>query len=824
MNLCAAASAAAAARPELARPAARLASQCKIFETARGGTPAGAAVAAYAALAWLHTPWLRPYLQAGELALIQGSEVSSKTESGSTGTSGPAHSDPHFARFVGAGASPVAPAGLANPVTLGAMGTAGVSGRASVVDRPSYREFSHCNPRPTDGAASSPAPDVGSRPSGDSNCPIALWWASPFFNQIVDHKTRKQVESLSYGLPPIVLSKQADAIPSGPGRDAALATPVMRVVHADMIYRQHMSIPCRACAQGWCPIREYALVAAKCVLPFHVGLRPSSQVPFRPRAVAFGGAAVAELIHAEGMQIIYKELGAGISRPARPGEEFVVTCNAFVAYKAYFHPDADTLEQLARNGQIAEHAAALAARMMPQLVSAAAGKASISSRDFNAVISSFVTSRKARLVHDHRVLNQFLAGWKMRFPFFDEILSLIQPGGYITLRDWLSGFSNQASLPENDKYLAYNFAGCTFVKTVEAFGLMNACPNFALLSAEATAVAWRIIRSRPELVAAGAGTSTHVDDQVGTALTKEACDQVGSIIDQVIKGTGGNVNDKKTLPPSQQQVVHGVLINTADCTLSITLDKCYNYIVLMMIVLALDAAGISAPIDTLFKVVGRNTYVAGMLHGARLELGPQHRELQSKIERIRERERPEPLSTAARLSLEYFVKALGSKGGGVTPLSISPAASAAPGGVTFRSDSSGDNDKGFGGVLGPVALHGRFAIDCPDIGVFTILARELLSLYFVLAQFGPLLAGLTLRFGTDNDGLRSCIGTGFTADASCAPILRAILAMSAKHEIIILTSHYYREDNTVSDDISKSITFEAFLASLRPLKGYVFAV
>lgn len=125
-------------------------------------------------------------------------------------------------------------------------------------------------------------------------------------------------------------------------------------------------------------------------------------------------------------------------------------------------------------------------------------------------------------------------------------------------------------------------------------------------------------------------------------------------------------------------------------------------------------------------------------------------------------------------------------------------------------------------MLGPVVLQARYSPDCPPIETFTILVRELLALYVLLAQFGPLLAGFTLHFGSDSDDLRSCLGTGFTKDASCKPVLRAVLAMCRKHSILVLVSHYYREDNTVSDDLSKVTSLADLAAAMAPLKAYAF--
>jgi hypothetical protein len=82
----------------------------------------------------------------------------------------------------------------------------------------------------------------------------------------------------------------------------------------------------------------------------------------------------------------------------------------------------------------------------------------------------------------------------------------------------------------------------------------------------------------------------HVDDEVGVALTESACRDVLAIIEDSIAATGGSVNDKKTLQPARRQIVHGVQVDTVDCTLSITADKRYNYIVLMLLALELDRA------------------------------------------------------------------------------------------------------------------------------------------------------------------------------------------------------------------------------------------
>jgi hypothetical protein len=538
------------------------------------------------------------------------------------------------------------------------------------------------------------------------------------------------------------------------------------------------------------------------------------------RAPAATFVAGARALLDQGLSIIDKELATGISRRARPDETFHVVGRAFAAPKLRFAPLAEELENLVLNGTLMEHVRQRLPRLVNDVISAAGGRTGlVSGRAFAAGMLPSVTDLKVRLVHDHRNLNKQLSSWGMSFPTIDEMLAIMTPGSWITLIDWLSGFSNQSSAAINDKYLAYEYNGSVYVKPVECFGAQNAPPNFCLLTGEVNAVTARRIAATPALFKDEASVKVHVDDHLGVAATKASCAAVAALIKEGIAGTGGTDNTAKELPPSQAQVVHGVLIDTVNFSISITASKRYDYIMLILLVLELDKLGYFVPLDVFHKVVVRNTYVAAVLYGARLALGPQHQELTAMIRRVKSGAPAEALTAEAKASLAYFVKEL-DENNGAQRLIISPAAAAATGGISFRADASGDNNMGFGGVCGPVALHGRYDASCPPIETFTILSRELLSLFFLVTDFGWLLEGLTLNKGTDSNDLLSCLGTGFTRDASCKPILQAILAKCKEHGILVLTSHYYREDNTVSNDISKARTLAELLAALGPLLSY----
>jgi hypothetical protein len=813
---------AATGNPAFERQARLLTSQCERWSSLRGQHPVAEAVAAYAALGWLHTPWIAPHLPAGFLDLVAAAHSTASTESGATLSSGKAHLTPRFARFEGPSGATIASTGLANSVSLLAQGAASAAERESVVGRFSLRSHSH-TPAAREHVAGTPAPPTPFKPAGDTQCPLAMHAASPFVTNRIDSGTVEALLALKLGLPRAVLQQDLGHVADEAERARLVAKGPMRVVHADLILAQHLRYPCRACAEGWCTIREYALIAGSFTLPFFPGLRRNlfSEAPFTPRPPPTAFVAGAKTLLDKGQAVINNELAAGISRRARPGEQFHNVCRAFAALKLRFAPLATELDQLVRGGGIEGHVRRSLPRLVNDVGSAAGGRPGlVSGRAFAAGILPSVTDMKVRIVHDHRKLNKMLTAWGMSFPTMDEMLAIMTPACWITLIDWLSGFSNQPSDTVNDKYLAYEFNGGVYVKTVSTFGAQNAPPNFCVLSGEVNAVVARRIAATPFLVADEAHSKVHVDDHVATARSKDGCAAVATLIKESIAGTGGTDNSDKELRPSQAQVVHGVRIDTAALSISITDNKRYDYIMLMLLVLELDQLGFFVPVDVFHKVVGRNTYVAAVLHGARLALGPQHEELQAMLERAKRGAPAQQLSAEAKTSLAYFIEELGDKNNGAQRLIISPAAPAATGGISFRADASGDNAKGFGGVLGPVALHGRYSKDCPPIEVFTILARELLSLYFLLTDFGWLLEGLTLGKGTDSNDLLSCLGTGFTRDASCRPILHAVLAKCKEHGILVLTSHFYREDNTVCDDISKADTIDELLTALAPLCGY----
>lgn len=641
-------------RPELERPARRCIAQCRRFEAARGADPVTRSVAAYAAHGWLRAAWLQPHLVLDEDGLARAAAASA-AESGSTGSSGPAHLAPSFARFAqSGGAAAIAPAGLANPVTLTAMSAASNSRRVAVIGRTSLRAYSFAPPSDSDSPRD--PPDLGFRPTGDATDPLSLYAASPFFaaegfEPIADKRTLRLVEGLRLDAERATLVRTVPPLPAGLTEAEAARVPIATVVSARMIHEQHMRHPCRACAQGWCTIRRYALIAANFVLPFYRGLRPRGAMP-RPRAQSASASHPEVLAH--GRILVANELLAGISRLARPGEEFVHIYSAFVAFKPLLHPSDAELDALVASGRLVAHAEALVRQMLPHFLAVRARNGRISTAAFSKAIQPFLTEKKARLVHDQRQLNKRLAGWHMSFPFLDEILALIEPGSWIGLHDWLSGFSNLVSHPDNDKYMAYIYDGMLLVKTVMAFGGMSAPPNFGVLSAEVNAVVHRRIAAAPRLVEDRANSSVHVDDHFFTAASEESCEHVGAIVEDSVAGAGGTISKKKALRPSQRQQVHGVLIDTVAGTLSVPNKKRYNYIALMLLLIALNNAGCFTPVQTVYKVVGRNTYVAGMLHGARLELGPQHEELQRMLGALDAGEQQQPLAQSTVDSFAYL--------------------------------------------------------------------------------------------------------------------------------------------------------------------------
>ena len=784
-------------------------------------------VAAYAAHAWLHAAWLQDHLTPELQALKASATFKPDADAGATFLPTPVHVAASFGRFNDDGAVQIARAGLASPVTLQALGAATAVGRPSAVSRASFARWSHEPAAPT---ARAPPPPSRGRAGGDTRCPIAVYLASPYTNGVVDQSTQSFIDRLGYGRPRPELHSRAAHLDASL-RDAVSKVDVHQVVHADMIRDQHRAYPCMACAEGWCPIDKYALIAATFTLPFfrsarHGSLRPTSPMYFSPRVVS-GAVSAARAKQLElGNGIIAEEYAMGTSRPYVAGEPAIHTYHAFVAMKPFFTPPPEVLARLAEDGQLEADISKKLGAMVTDIIRAAGGKPCVlTGRAFAEGITPHVTKTKARLVHDMRALNKRLAGWHISFATLDELFAAVSLSSYIGLEDWKSGFSNQSSPAENDKYLVYEFGGKYHVKTVAPFGALHEPGNFCLLSAEVCAVAWRRIRADPALVSALAATGVHVDDHYGVALTKESCERVMQIIRESVAGTGGCISPAKSLRPSQRQVVHGLCIDTVKGTISITNDKRYNYVVLMMLVLELDKLGYLVPLDVMRKVVGRNNYVAGVLSGCRIELGPQYEALQ-QIESSSNSDTGSraPLTEAAKHSLKIFINALGDTRRGASRLIISPSAAAGPGGMACKGDASGLNNMGFGGVLGPIVIHGAYTRNCPPIEEFNITARELLFYYYLLKMFGHLMAGLTLRVGTDSFNLLSVVGKGSAHDASIKRVLRAVLELADRHKVFLLMDHYFREANTVADDITKSESLEDLADAIRQLSSYVSTV
>jgi hypothetical protein len=177
-----------------------------------------------------------------------------------------------------------------------------------------------------------------------------------------------------------------------------------------------------------------------------------------------------------------------------------------------------------------------------------------------------VDHEKPRVVMDCSAsgVNHAQSPWRFRYSTTSDFIRQIQPGWYMWKLDLSSYFCTLPVAPAHQKYLTVRWRGRRIAFSSVPFGLKSA-PAFAThVSCELACM----MRARGIQV-----VTNYIDDFAGGAATREECAAALETALQLLAELGVEVNDAKTEGPTQQMEYLGVLSDTADGTVSMTLDK-----------------------------------------------------------------------------------------------------------------------------------------------------------------------------------------------------------------------------------------------------------
>lgn len=805
---------------------------------------------------WLSSPWLHPFISSELKALLPAMKSFAGAEAGATaGGGGPRVASEHPLHD---SLHPLPAHSLANATTFNASLAAASSGRVSMQQPYSLRSYSHSPGlavavREEGEVKQPPIPLVdfnGVIPRADAMDPEALYLCSPFARGLCDRETVAVVSKLPPQLPTSA-SATYEAELTDPALQAA-ASAVSDLPVADTarwLQVAHHQFPSAACAGGWCNHEAYLRLATNAIIPVAIKRRPPSSRPVSPKPRQLDPQAETTK---DGNLAIAEMFRQGALRPLRTGEQLVCAATMHMVYKLSFSPEPEKVMHAVLAGTMRSQVEAAAARLATSVQAAMSawlkGRGSgdgrppcISSAGLadGAVQSGLLTERKPRPVVNFSNrergkvvgINGAHAIWKLRFQSIDDFIATVSVGCWIVGLDWKKGFRQQYSHSSNDRYLGVVWGDLIAVCTRNPFGLTAALFHFCLLSAEFCAIVMRRAQLDPR-TRGQVFPNLHVDDNDFAATTKEAADVVSSLIQDTADRLGVT-RSEKSFAPTQQYRKHGLYITTSPPTLQLQWEKRWNYAVLITAVLMLAEAGYDFHRGVFWKVVGRNCYVSCVLPGGRQHTveqqqllfsgdhedgsdqfdgrhpgrGPWKHTLRGRV----------TLSEAVKRELRYFHQELTSSTGAITRLLLSPASAAAAGRISLRSDASGLNTAGGGGVCGSVAWWHQWDADTPDREQYNSNPRELTEPLLWLGAFAEIFRGLTIHWGTDSEPSRYAVLSGTIRDGYARPITTALLQLASDYDCFINVAHFLRDDNAVCDSISKATSVAEVAAALRPL-------
>lgn len=392
---------------------------------------------------------------------------------------------------------------------------------------------------------------------------------------------------------------------------------------------------------------------------------------------------------------------------------------------------------------------------------------------------------KTRLCIDlSRVVNSHLRPWSFRYHSVQDALALLYPHAFLAKVDLTRMFHQLPLHPAIQQFFAYRFLGRIWTCLTAPFG-GTSTPAFANLLAGITAM---IIFSR------GVPSVFVTDDSLYTGRTLEDCRHALHVAISTMERLGWLLNRTKIEGPAQLLVFLGILINSVSQTLGIATSR------LSTLLDRLDLLLVASPptVRDVLSMAGRLQWVAAVF--------PRGRPFMAALY-VCARGHPDspcPLSPQARADLLWWrghLLHLRSQASADrdqaawTRFNFNPL----PRPIRIFSDASGDMSLGFGLILDPTLVRGRWVSPQHKSSAYL----EYIPILHLLRHHHLQLSNRIVICHTDNAANALAITRGSTLAPTCITIFREIYTLACDHNIILLGDWCPREFLGLLDGFSK---------------------
>ena len=402
------------------------------------------------------------------------------------------------------------------------------------------------------------------------------------------------------------------------------------------------------------------------------------------------------------------------------------------------------------------------------------------------------SSGKCRLILDLSYLNKFVWKQSVRYEDVRTVFDLFHSGYFFFTFDLKSGYHHVEIFPDHRQYLGFSwrfdFGVKYFVFSVLPFGLSSAPYIFTKL-VRALVGYWRGLGRRVVMF---------LDDGIGGAPDFVACLEVSRLCRVDLEKAGFFVNDQKSVwIPSQVGVWLGYCLDFSRCLISMPsakimkLKESISRILSQRFVTAKELASVAGQLISMFLAIGNTVRLMS-------------RSMYSQISEQVSWFCPFTLHDSVKSELVFWLSNLDQHNG--RPIWFKSS--------TVRIAYSDASDTGYGGYiveLGPqVAAQGVWSSDMANQ---SSTLREILAVRKVLESFAPKLAGLCVKWFTDNQNVARIIDIG-SPKLHLQEEARRIFHICVSHGISIEPEWVPRASNEQADYLSRIVDPDDWSVSL----------
>ena len=370
---------------------------------------------------------------------------------------------------------------------------------------------------------------------------------------------------------------------------------------------------------------------------------------------------------------------------------------------------------------------------------------------------------------------------RVTYEDLDHAINIVQEVGmicYIAKSDLCHAFKLLPIHPSCYWMMGFTFEGRYYYDKTMVMGASSSCSDFEKLS---TALQWILVNKL------GVTHMSHIlDDFMFFAPSLDLCTKFQKKFEYLCADLGLPIKHSKTVTPSTQVELHGVLVDTVARSVSLPADKCVKATDMLLSMYQKQ----SVTLKSIQSCIGFLNFACRCIDMAR----PFLRRLIDLTKNVSRTHHHVSLTREARKDMDTWLLMLQHFNG--KALMKDPYWTASNS-IRLWSDASG---LGFAVIFGSKWAFGRWP---PLWDNYHITVKEMYPIALAMQLWGNKFANHRILFMTDNEAVAYCLRKQTSKDPLVMRLIRWMVATAIRHNVCFSAKHIPGHTNVIADLLSR---------------------